>query len=278
MKIIISHDVDHLYVSDHIFRDLILEKFWVRSFAQVLQKKINLRTFGNRISLLFHNRMNRIDELIEYDTVHKIPSIFFFAMDKALGMSYSQEQAVSFIKKVMDCGLDVGVHGVDYLDKNKIQKEHDDFKRIAGIETFGVRNHYVRFDETTFDKMNSAGYLFDSTWFNKENIELRAPYKVGNMWEFPLHIMDCYACFPWKLDEGICDTIKIIKQAEAEGMPYCTILCHDTVFNERYEPYLKEWYIKVVEYCKNVGYEFISYREAIKELEKKEVVEYEGKA
>lgn len=267
MKIIISHDVDHLYAAEHIFKDLQLEKLWVRSLIHWIQKKITFRVFLYRLTILFHNRMNRIDELIEYDKMHHIPSSFFFGMENGLGMSYSRKKAIPYIKKVKEAGLDIGVHGIHYLDALGIKKEHDNFSDISGLDAFGVRNHYVRFDENTFEKMNRAGYLFDSSWFNKKKFETKAPYKIGDMWEFPLYIMDSYVCFPGKAEKAVQDTIAAIEYAQEDDMPYCVMLFHDTGFNEKYEPYLKEWYVRIIDYCEKKHYSFISFRDAIKELE-----------
>lgn len=267
MKIIISHDVDHLYATDHLLKDLILEKLWIRSFLHLCMGKIHFKTFLYRLTLLFHNRMHRIDELMAFDQAHGIPSVFFFGMDNVLGMSYSREKAAPVIWKVLNAGFDAGVHGVDYLDAENIQKEHDAFQKLSGMTSFGLRNHYVRFDGNTFEKMDAAGYLFDSTWFNKKELELRAPYKIGRMWEFPLHIMDGYICFPGKLREGLEATFSAIRQAEAERMPYCTILFHDYQYDSRYAPEMKQWYEETVRYCEEQHYEFISYRNAIEELE-----------
>ena len=267
MKIIISHDVDHLYASDHIFKDLILEKLWVRSFLHLCNGKIGVKTFWHRITLLFHNRMHRVDELMEFDHQHGIPSVFFFGMDNVLGMSYSKEKAAPVIKRVLENGFAVGVHGVDYLDVLKMQAEHDAFAEISGQKQFGVRNHYVRFDGETFQKMDEVGYLFDSTWFNKKELEIRAPYKVGKLWEFPLHIMDGYICTVGKVRKSIDDTKKAIQLADKMGMPYCTILFHDYQFDDRNNPQMKQWYTDVVSFCEEQGYEFISYRDAISEME-----------
>lgn len=267
MKIIISHDVDHLYATDHLFRDLILEKLWVRSFLHLCQGKISFAIFWHRLTILFHNRMNHIDELMAFDKAHGIPSVFFFGMDNVLGMSYRQKEAAPFIRKVLEAGFDAGVHGVDYQNGENIRAEHDAFQAISGLTSFGLRNHYVRFDGDTFQKMAAAGYLFDSTWFNKKELELRAPYKVGSMWEFPLHIMDGYICFPGKLEEGLEATRAAIRQAEAEGMPYCTILFHDYQYDSRYDPEMRRWYEETIRFCEENGYPFISYRDAIRELE-----------
>ena len=270
MKIIVSHDVDHLYATDHIFRDLILEKLWVRSFLQLCQGKNSLKTFLYRLTIPFRKRMHRIPEVMAFDRENGVPSVFFFGMDRVLGMSYSRKKAAPVIRYVMEQGFDVGVHGVDYLNAEKIKEEHDAFEEIAGLEQFGLRNHYVRFNEDTFDKMQRAGYLFDSTWFNKRELDIRAPYKVGNMWEFPLHIMDGYICHPGELEQGLQKTFDAITQAEELGMPYCTILFHDYQYDDEFDPQLKRWYEETIRFCKAKKYEFISYRDAIKELENRE--------
>lgn len=267
MKIIISHDVDHLYATDHIFKDLILEKLWIRSFLQLCKGKISFKSFLYRLTILFHNRMHRVDELMEFDREHGIPSVFFFGMNNGLGMSYSQGRAAPVIQRVLKNDFDVGVHGIDYLSENKIKKEHDDFRNISGIHMFGIRNHYLRFDHSTFSKMSEVGYLFDSTWFNKKETELRAPYKVGNMWEFPLHVMDASIYKYGKFSESVETTKNVILQAEKMGMPYCTILFHDTSFDDHYNPQVKQWYQEIIQFCEEKQYGFISYRDAIKELE-----------
>lgn len=267
MKIIVSHDVDHLYATDHIFRDLILEKLWVRSFLHMCKGKVSLKTFLYRLTVLFHNRMHRIDELMVFDRENGVKSVFFFGMDNALGMSYNKETAAPVIKRVMEQGFDVGVHGVDFQDAGKMKAEHDAFAAVSGLEQFGLRNHYVRFEKSSFEKMAEAGYLFDSTWFNKQQMELREPYRVGKMWEFPLHIMDGYICPQGNSEQGLADTFAAIRKAEEQGLPYCTILFHDYQFNDKFDPHLKRWYEETIRFCRENHYEFISYRDAIKELE-----------
>lgn len=39
MKVIISHDVDHLFRDDH-YRDLIYPKLWVRSSLELIKESI----------------------------------------------------------------------------------------------------------------------------------------------------------------------------------------------------------------------------------------------
>ena len=106
MKIIISHDVDHLDATDHLKKDLILPKLWVRSFLHLCAGKISFRTFWYRLTVLFHNRMNRTEEVMAFDKAHGIPSVFFFGMDNVLGMSYPQKKAKPVIEKVLSEGFD----------------------------------------------------------------------------------------------------------------------------------------------------------------------------
>ncbi len=267
MKVIISHDVDHIDAKDHLLKDLILEKMFVRSILQLFGRRISFRTFACRTTMVFRKRMNRIDEIMAFDKAHNIPSVFFFGMSNTLGMSYSREKAKGYIEKVLGNGFDAGVHGCDYTDPERIREEHDNFAELSGKKDFGVRNHYVRYDDETFGKMEEAGYLFDSTRFNKTQIELTAPYKIGKMWEFPLHIMDGYVCEQGRLQEGLKKTFRIIDEAEGKDLNYLTILFHDFQYDDVFDPELKQWYEKTIEYCENKGFSFISYRDAIKELE-----------
>jgi len=137
---------------------------------------------------------------------------------------------------------------------------------LTGMHDFGIRNHYVRYDEQTFKKMSSAGYIYDSTEFNKESILFKNPYKVDMMWEFPLLIMDGYICKPGEANESLEKTHAAILKANMMGIQYFTILFHDYLFNGKLYPQEKEWYIDTVKFCEDNGFEFVSYREAIGEL------------
>ena len=63
-------------------------------------------------------------------------------------------------------------------------------------------------------------------------------------------------------------TKRKIEEAYRKDIRYFTILFHTRSFNNNFNSW-KKWYIWVIEYLKNNGFEFINYREAIKELENK---------
>ena len=112
-----------------------------------------------------------------FDRAHGVDSVFFFGMNQGLGMSYRPDEARPMIQKVKDGGFLVGVHGIEYTDAEKIKKEKDTFTSLMGFEPDGIRMHYVRFDENTFENIAKAGYAFDSTEFDKPNNgTVKAPY------------------------------------------------------------------------------------------------------
>jgi|GEM_PF-267027 len=267
MKIIISHDVDHLYPSDHILRDLIYPKLWIRSLINIFRREISISVFIYRLLSIFESKTNKIYEILQYDKENGIPSVFFFGMDNALGMSYKKDKTIKYIEYIKEQGYDVGVHGVNYTDSEKMFYEYMSFKEISGMESFGMRMHYVRYDSDTFNKLSNIGYIFDCSYFNKKEIEYKAPYKVGDMWEFPLHIMDGYILVEGNLEKSKHNTMVAFNNAIASGIPYLTILFHDRYFNDKQYPIDKAWYEWLIEYLKCNGHEFISYRYAIEEME-----------
>lgn len=264
MYIIISHDVDHLFRRDHWFRDLIYPKLWVRSTLQLLRKEITVKEWWLRCISAFQKKRNYIEEVIQFDRENGVPSTFFFGMNQGLGLSYKPEEVKDIILNTKNAGFDVGVHGINYETKTGINEEHTCFCNTVGFQPDGIRMHYVRYTEQTFDFEAQAGYLFDSTEFCKETKGTRKdPYRIGNMWEFPLTIMDGY--LPGKLEEMKQATIQLLEECEKKQIEYATILFHDCYFCNAYRDLFK-WYKWLIEYLKK-HYVFVSFLEAIRQLE-----------
>ena len=85
------------------------------------------------------------------------------------------------------------------------------------------------------------------------------------MWEFPLTIMDGY--LPKDIEGKKKRTMELLQEAEKNNLPYASILFHDCFFNDGYRAD-KEWYEWIITWLKNNNYEFISYKDAIRELER----------
>ncbi len=268
MKIIISHDVDHLFAKEHIFRDLIYPKLWVRSLIWLLKGQITFKEFYLRCVHCFKKERHCLYDVMAFDKSYGVDSAFFFGMNQGLGMSYYPNEAKSVIKKVADEGFAVGVHGIEYTDKVLIKKEYDAFLNLMGFAPCGIRMHYVRYNDNTFENVAAAGYAFDTTEFNKKECGTqKMPYKVGNMWEFPLTVMDGY--LPQSFNEAKEETLKKLAECEEKGLEYVSILFHDYQFCDDYKD-IKNWYEWVIKYINdNPNMSFISYADAIKELERK---------
>ena len=271
MKVIVSHDVDHLFARDHWFRDLIYPKLWVRSSLELVKGSITGGEWLRRCLSCFRRERHNLEALMDFDEAHGIPSAFFFGMSQGLGMSYRPEEATPVIRRVHERGFAVGVHGIAYQDAKQMEKERDTFCRVTGLEPCGIRMHYVRFDEETFEKLSRIGYAFDTTEFDKSDCGTRKdPYRVGDMWEFPLAIMDAY--LPQKFEAAQRCTLDLLEECKEKDLKYVTVLFHDYQFCEDYSD-MRKWYEWLMAYFEeDAAFSFASYEAAMEEMEQKYTV------
>jgi len=269
MKIIISHDVDHITAWEHK-KDLTIPKFIFRNSIELAIRKAGFREYFLRFMELAKNKFQNLEELMGFDKENKVPSTFFVGVNNGLGLAYSLDDANYWIKKIIENGFDVGVHGIEFDNFWGIKKEYEVFENLSDLKKFGIRMHYLNNSEHTLKLLDEAGYLFDSTLDRLEN-----PFKTGNLWEFPLHIMD--SCIfhqnsRWQnqtLDQAKSTTQRTIEEADKKGINYLTVLFHDRYFSNSFRSW-KDWYAWVVFSLKDTGFEFTTYREAIRQLEKGE--------
>ncbi len=268
MKAIISHDIDHITVWEHLTRDTILPKFVVRVNIELFSRKISLKEYMNRLGDFLGNKWNNIDELIRFNASRNIPGTFFIGVQNGLGLSYSTLKAAYWAKHIINQGAQLGVHGIAFENLSDIEKEYNLFKEISGLQSFGIRMHYVRKTAETFNYMAQAGYLFDST-----EHAFKDPYKIGSMWEFPFQIMDGWVIEKGKrwqtqnLEQAKEHTKKIVDEAYQHQLSYLGIDFHDRYFSKSFQSWM-EWYCWLIDYLKQNHISCIGFNEAIKELEK----------
>lgn len=268
MKAIISHDIDHITVSEHLLRDVIIPKYMARMHVELLSGKISFREYILRWSDFFKNKWQNIDELITFNNINNIPSSFFVAVNKGIGLNYTNNAALLWIEQMKLRNCEIGIHGIEFDDKDLITKEHDLFKSLSKIESFGIRMHYVRNNEHTFKMLAGCGYKYDSTEHSFKN-----PYKIGNMWEFPFQVMDGWVIENGKKWQSVNLakskelTLKIIDKAHSENLNYFGVDFHDRYFSHSFNTWLN-WYIWLIDYLKQNKIEFVNYHAAILELEK----------
>lgn len=266
MKAIISHDVDHITVWEHN-KDLIIPKFLLRSAVELVNKSISVKEYLSRLKDILSNKWQNLEELMIFDKENEVNSTFFIGVYNGLGLAYSLENAQYWINNILKKGFDVGVHGIAYNNFYDMKKEYEVFKHISGQERIGIRMHYLRIDKNTLELLSKVGYYFDSTVY-----ELCNPFKIGNLWEFPLCIMDGYVINKnsrWQnqnLKQVKDNTKKIMEEAFNKNLEYVTILFHDRYFSDSFWTW-KEWYIWLIDYLKRNKIKFISFKDAIGELE-----------
>lgn len=266
MKIIISHDVDHITAWEHS-KDLIIPKFVVRTLIEWSLGYVNGNEMKNRLLSLINNKWNNIESLMKFDRQNGIPSTYFIGVNNGKCLHYRKDKAREWIGNIKSQGFDAGVHGIEFDDSKAMGKEHKEFERMSGLNAFGIRMHYLRRASNTIEVLSRIGYAFDST-----EMALKNPYKVGDMWEFPLHVMDGHIFCDdarWQnrnLNEMRQVTMEHLKLAQEAGIRYFTLLFHDRYFSDEFKTF-KAWYEWFVSICQESGMPFLSFRDAIAELE-----------
>lgn len=259
MKIIISHDVDHITFSEHL-KDSIAIKFAIRSLLEICGGRIPSSALISRVRRACLNRWENLDEIMDFDEQYGIPATFFVGVANGLGLSYSLENAAMAIKKIESRGFETGVHGISFDSYEGIQAEYDCFKQFTKSQSFGIRTHYLRTSPNFLDYANRAGYVYDASDFR-----LGDPCLYNGIISFPLNIMDGriieskhYGIQKASYKSIINNTIKIIKKAKINNQQYLTILFHDRYFSDEF-PIWKKWFIEIVQYLNSEGYDFVNY-------------------
>jgi len=272
MKAIISHDVDHITVLEH-WHDLIVPKAVARSAVEFMSGYIGMGEFLSRNFDLLRNKWQNIDELIQFNREKNVPATFFIAVNNGVGLAYNIKNAGHWMKKILLADFRLGIHGISYDNFKDVEAENSLFNTVSGLQEFGIRMHYLRNDEHTLDYIEKSGYKYDTSL-----MEMKDPYKVGAMWEFPLHIMDGRVIehdSKWQnqtLDQAKELTKKIIEKAVENKIEYLTILFHDRYFCESFKTW-KEWYIWLINWLIDNNIEFIDYENAITMLETESILQ-----
>jgi len=262
MKIILSHDIDHLYWYEHYFKDLYLPGTLLRNTKGFVAGKLELQLYLKRLKCW--GRIHRIPELIKYFNQENIKSNFFFGMDNALHLSYNYKQTKPFIQELLKEGHLVGVHGIAFKEKNQIEIENKRFKELSNINPYGIRTHYLRLSGYSHNLFDQQGYKFDSSIDS-----IMHPFRINNMWEIPISIMDASLVEHAQLNQDINiwkkNTLKRLEIAKENNLAYFVINFHDTYFSDAF-PVIKEWFLWLVDSLKGEKYEFITFNQAVEEL------------
>lgn len=274
ITVCLTHDVDRVRKT---------YQYFTHTVKYLLQGQIK-RAFRS-FSKLFAKQSPYwgFDEVIDIENRYGVKSTFFILDESAKIKPWSPksfklaagrykvtEKKVAAIMRYLDQnGWEIGVHGSYYsynnVDLLKREKQH--IEAIVGHPVIGIRQHYLNWNENTWNYQAKAGFLYDSTWgftrdigFKDGHVQPFKPIEGQNFLEIPMTIMD--SCFEadkdrWnKLEQMI---------AEIDKQNACLVInFHTNNFDEIDFPHYKQNYIRLIEILQQKGAKFMTMREAAK--------------
>lgn len=256
LKIIISHDVDHLHGTEH-WRDHYWPGVWWRSSKSLFRCKINSNTWLNRCWPF--QRLERVREVTAIDMAHGAIPSFFFGVRNGLRLSYRCDSLKPYFEFLANRDIPFYIHGMAYDDISHMRDEYESFKQLSGSYSKGIRNHYLRRSELTIEHMSEIGYTFDSTKY-----ELSEPQRIGRLWEIPISLMDVSMGIDSSLQYKKQYSLRKVKQAQEASVPYFVLNVHDNYIARTY-PSMREWYEWFLGQLAR-DFEFTSFNSAMSEL------------
>nr|WP_320161344.1 hypothetical protein [uncultured Methanoregula sp.] len=124
-------------------------------------------------------------------------------------------------------GWETGVHGIDNWADTKQGKRE---MAAVGEGAFGNRTHWLLFDQDSWEKLDSAGYSYDTTFgynddagFRAGTLQVYRPRHAQNLLELPLHIQDIglFGKSCWAPAAGGWEQIPCLQLAEPEASVHC---------------------------------------------------------
>ena len=224
----LTHDVDHPAIRLHRFDHTMfgfLYRALVRSVASVLSGRARLVT-------LWHNWMavlklpfvhlgvakdfwSQFERYLEIE--RGLASTFFVIPFRGKpgrtsdgpapairAASYGAGDIGESLRGLRAAGREVGLHGIDaWLDSASGVTERDQVSAASGSGVKGVRMHWLYFDEHAPERLDAAGFTYDSTVGYNETVGFRAgtmqafrPLTARTLLELPMAIMDTALFYP----------------------------------------------------------------------------------
>lgn len=257
----LTHDVDFIRIRDHLF-DHTMAGFLYRaiicSLKNVVKNKTGLsyaiQNLKAILSLPFVSLGLVKDFWFQFDRYQEIEkdvcSTYFISPYKnrqgdnidnpvpsRRAMRYDIDDIKETALKLIDNGDEIGVHGIDaWHSSEKGLKERQRIAEITKKPDTGMRMHWLCRDDNTAQKLDKAGYFYDSTCGYNETPGYRAgttqaflPKGSRKMLELPMHIQDTALFYPSYLDLSEAQALSLCKQFTGNALRYggvLTVLWH----------------------------------------------------
>ena len=124
------------------------------------------------------------------------------------GAKYDALNCKDDIRKLLDQGCEVSLHGIDaWRDSKKAKIESERIRELTGQATIGVRMHWLYFDEYSPMTLDRAGFPYDSTFGYNDALGFRAgttqpfsPSGTEYLLELPMNIQDTAMFYPSRMN------------------------------------------------------------------------------
>jgi hypothetical protein len=152
--------------------------------------------------------------------------------------AYGVADIAERVRALVAGGCEVGLHGIDaWLEAAAGSEERESIRRVTGAPAPGARMHWLFFDERTPERLDEAGFAYDSTFGYNDTVGFRAgtlqafkPLGARRLLELPLHVMDTALFYPSRLglspDAAKRVVLPLVDDAERHGGAL-TINWHD---------------------------------------------------
>ena len=292
----LTHDIDHPAIRLHRFDHTMfgfLYRALVRSVVNVFSGRARLatlwRNWGAVLKLPFvhlgvtRDFWSQFERYLEIE--RGLASTFFVIPFRGKpgrtvegqapairAASYGARDIQDTLRALRAANREVELHGIDaWLDSASGVAERDQVAGASGSSVIGVRMHWLYFDERAPERLDTAGFTYDSTVGYNETVGFRAgtmqvfkPLTARALLELPMTIMDTALFYPAHLDltpdaarDAVC---RLVDDAERYGGAL-TINWHDRSLAP--ERLWDDFYIELVDELKRRGAWFATASEAV---------------
>ncbi len=224
----LTHDVDHVGVRNHLFDHTMFGFLYRATFGSmwdVCAGRKNHRQLAENLSAVL--RLPLVQLGLAGDFWHQFenylaleagrPSTFFVIPKKGesgldaqgrrpakRAASYDAADLRDVLRQLQTAGKEITVHGLDaWRDAAAGRAERELIGGLVNRNASGIRMHWLYFDENAPEKLEAAGYAYDSTVGYNQTVGYRAgtsqvfkPLTTKHLLELPMHIMDTALFFP----------------------------------------------------------------------------------
>ncbi len=182
-------------------------------------------------------------------------------------------------------GFEIGVHGIDAWNSLEwAKKERDRVTHVTGEkgDGFGIRMHWLCFDEDSFKLLEAAGYSYDSSSGYNETVGYKAgtsqvfrPLGVAEIVELPLHIqeMALFSSRRMNLSEDRAwDLCSRLMEFGREHGGVLTLLWHDRSMAP--ERLWGDFYVRLLKACQTQGAWFATAHQTVQWFRRRRSVSF----